>query len=167
MDVVPLRGFNRLKIKQPLALDALDRRDHPLAVRDLAVIPAKLELGAITVKVLLAQLMEDAIVSTLQESVEALGGVDVLPVDVNVNLRRVVDGRVSARERSANAKIRSEVVGDDFCRCIDVDKDVLGQRVLGDVRSWHRRSLALHLARLLRRLETNRRRQHRGIRRGM
>ena len=156
-----------MKVREPLSRDALDRRNHAFAVRDLAMIPAKLELGAITVQMFLTQLMEDAIVTAFQKRVERFRCVDVFAVDVDVNLCRVVDGRVSAREHVADANVRSEVVGDDFCRCIDVDKDVLGQRVLGDVRSWHRRSLALHLARLFRRLETNRRRQHRGIRRGM
>ena len=120
-------------IEQPFAHDALDRRNHALAVRDLAMVPPKLELRAITVKMFLGKLMEDAVVSTLQESVETLGGVDVLAVDVDVNLRRVVDRGVSTVEHVADAKVRSEVIGDDFCSRIDVDDDVLAKRILRDV----------------------------------
>ena len=118
----------RWKIHEPLALDALDRRNHAFAIRDLAVIPPKLELGAVTVKVFLAQLMEDAVVTALQQGVETFRRVDVLAVDVHVNLRRMVDRGVSASEHVGESNVRREVIGDDFCSCIDVDTDVLAKR---------------------------------------
>ena len=121
-----------MMIEQTFAHDALDRRDHAFAVRDLAMIPPKLELGTIAVKVFLGKLMKDAVVSTLQESVETLGGVDVLAVDVDVNLRRVVDRGMAASEDVADAQVGSEVVGDDLCARIDVDFDILSECIFGN-----------------------------------
>jgi hypothetical protein len=120
-------------IEQTLARDAQESRDHAFAVRDLAVIPTELEFGAITVKVLLAQLMEDAVVTAFQQGVERFRRVDVFAVDVDVNLRRVLDDAVTAFKITPDASVRSVVVGDDFCSWIDVDLDVIAKSVLRDV----------------------------------
>lgn len=97
------------------------------------MIPTELEFGAVTMQVLFRQLMEDAVVPALQQGVEALGRVDVLAVDVDVNLCRVVYRRVTASERCPDASIGREIVCHDLGGRIDVDKDVLAKRILRHV----------------------------------
>jgi hypothetical protein len=67
----------RLMVHEPLAFGALDRFEHPLAIRHFPIVPAEPEFFAVAVQVLLAQLMENAVMAALDKAEEGFGGVRV------------------------------------------------------------------------------------------
>jgi hypothetical protein len=64
-------------IHQSLALSTFDRFDCSFAIGHFAVSPSEAKLIAVAVQVLLGKLMEDSIVSTLQESEEGFRSIGV------------------------------------------------------------------------------------------
>lgn len=62
--------IDKWAIRQSLSFRALDRRDHAFAVRHVAMIPAKGEFGAIPPKMLLAHLVERAVVAAFEQREE-------------------------------------------------------------------------------------------------
>src|SRR5579859_3266874 len=69
-------------IHEALAFGPLDGRNHTFPVRHLSHVPPEIELTAVPVKMLLAELAEDAIVTTLQQGEVALGRVRVKAISM-------------------------------------------------------------------------------------
>src|SRR6266702_2198357 len=54
-------------VHQSFPFRTLQRRNHPLSVRHIPIIPAETKLVAVAVKVLLGNLVEDSVVTALQK----------------------------------------------------------------------------------------------------
>ncbi len=63
----------RLMVHKPLALHALNSIRHALTVGNLAAIPAERKLGAVSVQMLLAELMKYAVVAPFEKAEKAFG----------------------------------------------------------------------------------------------
>jgi hypothetical protein len=62
-------------VHQPLALHLLNRQRAAIGIFQLAPVPPERKLIAVAVHVLLADLVEDAVVTALQQREERFGGV--------------------------------------------------------------------------------------------
>lgn len=95
--------------QQSLPNNAPDRLNRPLPVRGLPVIPAEPELVAVSVKVLLRDVMKGAMYSALEQGEERLSSVN-MHVTPDILALRVCDRLVTSGEGEADPVIPRRVV---------------------------------------------------------